>query len=255
MDKPTSIVVGVLLVVAIGFGIYFISNTPNTESPNTNTTETNTPDTASSGRVVFSVTDVATTMSTISEVNLKINSVEMHSATKGWINISNTARTYSLLMLNTKKESDLLVDTSVQAGSYDQIRLTLDSVAVQTTAGKTVVATLPSKQLVISTVLTVSPNLTSSVNLDFLASKSLHTTTTGGYIFAPVVKTEIKSNANVTVGTGNVVTITGGTIDDTSTVGMDTNGQVKLNFSIDPTIKLNVIGNSVTDVTNPLLLK
>jgi len=81
---------------------------------------------------------------------------------------------------------------------------------------------------------------TSSVSFDFLASKSLHMTGSGEYVFAPVVKTESRSNADVTVGTNSVVTIGGGKVDDENTSGMDIDGSVKINFEIKANQKLNI---------------
>ena len=197
------------------------------------------------GRVVFSVTDVAANMSTISEINMKVNSVYVHSNQSGWVTISTTPRVYNLLSLDARGESEFLAEANVKAGTYDQVRLVVDSVAIKTKAGETKVAKLPSGELKINTVLVVNANTTSSINFDFLADKSLHTASDGNYIFAPVVKTETKSNASVSVNASNVVTITGGRIDNTNTVGMDIDGSIEVNFQIDSKQKLDLDASGV----------
>jgi len=192
------------------------------------------------GRVVFSVTDVATDMSTISEINMKVSKVEMHSEASSWVTVSSTPKTYNLLSLNARSEFELLADVKAKAGTYNQVRLTVDSISVTTKGGATKTAKLPSGELKINTNLMVVADQTSSVSFDFLASKSLHMTGSGEYVFAPVVKTESRSNADVTVGTNSVVTIGGGKVDDENTSGMDIDGSVKINFEIKANQKLNI---------------
>src|SRR3989344_5976957 len=156
------------------------------------------------------------------------------------------------LMTRAPKTSDpqeqsqnTTAEANVKAGTYDQVRLVVDSVAIKTKAGETKVAKLPSGELKINTVLVVNANTTSSINFDFLADKSLHTASDGNYIFAPVVKTETKSNASVSVNASNVVTITGGRIDNTNTVGMDIDGSIEVNFQIDSKQKLDLDASGV----------
>ncbi len=245
------IIIAVLLVLG---GIFiFGSPTNNTDlAINTNNTGANnnnndTP-TQTSGRVVFSVTDAAANMGNVSEVNMKVNSVDMHSTGGSWVTVSTTPRTYSLLALKASGNSELLSDMTAKVGTYDQVRLSIDSVAVKTKDGATFDAKLPAKELRINTVVVVKENSTSSVNFDFLADKSLHTTVDGKYIFAPVVKTESKSDATVTIDSKNVVTITGGKVDSSNTMGMDIDGSVKLNFQINSATKLNIGSDNIIKI-------
>jgi hypothetical protein len=233
-------------VVIIG-GIYFfakgpaeIVNDPQNVGPAQNE--------AAEGRVVFSVTDEAVDINTVSEINIRVTSVEIHSNVNGWVTVSNTPQTYSLLELNADNESKVLADVLVKASTYDQVRLVVDSISVETKAGVTKEARLPANQITIDTTLVVNPDTTSSVNFDFLADKSLHVTDDKNYIFAPVVKTETRSDASIAISADNVVTIAGGRLDTANIVGMDIDGSIKVNFEIDSEDKLKIDGDSIIKV-------
>ena len=159
--------------------------------------------------------------------------------------VSTTPRVYNLLVLNAENRSELLADANIKAGTYDQIRLMVDSISVKTKTGAVKEAKLPSGELKINTRLVVNANETSSANFDFLADKSLHVTGNGSYIFAPVVKFETRSSADVSVSVDSTVKITGGRSDDQNTVGMDVDGTIKLNFQISGNQKLNIDGNGI----------
>ncbi|MES3031733.1 MAG: DUF4382 domain-containing protein [Patescibacteria group bacterium] len=242
MNKTLGIII--LILVVLG-GVYLLTSNPSSAPVTSDNTNQNT---GARGRVVFSVTDAAANMSAISEINMKVSSVAVHSATSGWMTVSTTPKTYSLLELNAESKSELLADADIKAGTYDQVRLMVDSVTIKTTAGATKTAKLPSGELKINTNLVVNADETASLNFDFLADKSLHITGNGSYIFAPVVKTETKSDANVSVDANSVVTVTGGRLDDTKTIGMDIDGSVKLNFQIDAKKKLNLDSNGVIKI-------
>ncbi|MEO5635098.1 MAG: DUF4382 domain-containing protein [Candidatus Paceibacterota bacterium] len=245
MGKALGIILAAIVI--IGAGVYLMNRPEGEVQDNTNVTTTPTqPQNVAQGRAIFSVTDAAVNMSTISEINMEVSQVSVHNATSGWAVVSTTPRTYGLLALNAKNESDLLADIRLPAGTYDQVRLMINSVVVKTKAGATKVAKLPSGELKINTIFVVNADQTSSLNFDFLADKSLHVTTANGeYIFAPVVKTESRSNADVTINGDNSVLIVGGTKDDSSTEGMDIDGTVKTNFQIDSSQKLDIDANNM----------
>ena len=80
MNKAIGIILAVIVIVG---GIYFFTRTPSQDlSDNTQTTDT-TQTVSTQGRVVFSVTDAAANMSTISEINMQITSVDVHSIVDG----------------------------------------------------------------------------------------------------------------------------------------------------------------------------
>ncbi len=235
----------VAIVVVFGGVYYVVSSKPDVPEGNSPEQPEENKDVSAEGRVIFSVTDAAVNMSTISEINMRVEGVYAHSNTGGWVTVSSTSRTYNLLLLNSLNKSELLADINIKAGTYDQVRLMVDSVSVKTKAGVTKEAKLPSSELKINTMLVVNENSTASVNFDFLADKSLHVTGNGSYIFAPVVKTETRSNATVNIDAESTVNISGGRVDNANTVGMDIDGSVKLNFQIKSNAKINLDANNV----------
>ncbi len=236
-------IIGIVLVaiVIIGGGIYLMNSTPKSDTATGEQKNTE-------GRVVFSVTDAAADMGIISEVNMKISKVEAHSAAEGWVTVSTTPRAYRLLSLNAKNDFELLADANMKAGTYDQVRLFVDAVTIDTTAGVSKTAKLPSNVLKINTELIVKEGTTSSVSFDFVANKSVHMTGNGTYIFAPVVKTETKSDTKVTVATNGIVSTTGGRVDEVNTVGMDVDGSVKADFNIKAADKLEIGTDNVIKI-------
>ncbi len=252
MNRTTGIIIAILAVLAVGYLVIMKNGSTNTDNGSSvsQTQKSNTSNTQ--GRVVFSVADPAIDMNSISEINMTVSKVEMHSATQGWITASDTPQTYNLLELNAKNESKLMADIKMNTGTYDQVRLAVDSIYVKTKTGGTTEAKLPSGVLKINTTVVVNADKTSSVNFDFMSDKSLHITGNGSYIFAPVVKTQVKSDADVNVNIDNVVSINNGKVTDEHTDGMDVDGSVKLNFQIDNGEKLNLDSNNKIKVNGLL---
>ena len=172
------IILVIVIIVAVAGFIMF--------KPNMNT--------GSSGRVVVSVTDAAVNMDNVTEITMTVSKVELHSEANAWVTASSAVKTYSLLDLKARGESALAADANVAAGNYNQIRVTIDSIKVKTKDGATVSAKLPSGQLKLNGGVVIKADSTTSVNLDFLASASLHTTGKGLFIFAPVVHMEVKES-------------------------------------------------------------
>ncbi len=238
MNKILGIVIAAVVIIGGG---YYLMNSPKSDTASTEQKD-------AQGRVVFSVTDAAADMGVISEINMKISKVEAHSAADGWVTVSTTPRAYRLLSLNARNDFELLADGNMKVGTYDQVRLFVDAVTIDTTAGVTKAAKLPSGVLKINTELIVKEGTTSSVSFDFVADKSVHTTGNGTYIFAPVVKTEAKSDATVSIATNGIVEIDGGKTNNVNTVGMDLDGSVKVDFRIKSDAKLEVGSDNVIKI-------
>ncbi|MES2023752.1 MAG: DUF4382 domain-containing protein [Patescibacteria group bacterium] len=244
-------IIGIIIaIVVILGGAYLITKNTKTTNNTTNISETNNNEPTptplkTEGKVIYSITDATADLSTISEINMTVTSTEMHSEANGWTTVTTTPYTYNLLALKANNENSFLASISAPTGTYDQVRLMVSSVMIKMKNGTVKEAKLPSGELKINTVLVVSNGETSSVNFDFMASKSLHVTGNGGYIFAPVVKTETKSSASVDIDTNNVVKIGGGHTDSDDTNGMDIDGTVKLNFELNTNAKFDVIDNII----------
>jgi plastocyanin len=240
-------IIGIIIaVVVIVGGIYLVTrsaNAPGAPSVSSNTAQQN--QTAGpQGRVVFSMTDAALDMGNVVGINLAVTSIDVHNSVNGWTNVSTTPRTYDLLVLNATNQTALLADTSIQAGTYDQVRLTIDSVTIKMKDGTTKLAKLPSGVLKLHTTLVVNADKTSNINFDFLADKSLHLTGNGTYIFTPVIKTKVKGDAKVEIDASNRVSVTDGKDEGENNEGMDVNGEFKPNFQINDNQKLNIDSNN-----------
>ncbi len=244
MNKTTWIIVAIVIIIG---GIYLITRTPESKNAISESTSEQTEQTTAKGRVVFSVTDAAVNMGSVSELNMTVDKIDVHNSTKGWFTVSTIPKTYNLLALKASGESKVLADVETTAYTYDQVRLTIGSVLVKTKTGVVVEAVMPSHELLIDTELLVDADRTSSANFDFIADKSLHTSVDGKYIFTPVVKTETRSKGGVAIATNGTVTINGGQVDDTNTRGMDLDGSVKLNFEIKSGQKLNIGVDSIIE--------
>ncbi|HEY4518005.1 MAG TPA: DUF4382 domain-containing protein [Candidatus Paceibacterota bacterium] len=246
----TWIVVLVVVVLALGaWWLYSKSNTPATNTPEGGEGTT----TAATGKVYFSITDAAANMGNVTGVDMTVSKVEMHSATEGWVTVSSDVQKLSLLELKADAKSQLVAAADVKAGTYDQVRVWVDSVIVTTKDGKTHTAKVPSGKFKTMTDVVIAGGASSSVSMDFLADASLHTTGKGEYIFAPVVKVESKSAATVEVATDGFVTINGGNTEASGSFGMDANGEVKENFKLDTSAKLELDASGVIKVNGAVI--
>jgi hypothetical protein len=240
--------VGIILVVLVILGGIFLITRAG--APSTSTNKQNSM--KGSGRIVFAVTDAAANMGQISEINMTVSRVDIHSQESGWVTASTTPKSYELLALITNSESRLLADVSEKTGTYDQVRLVINGVNVKTKSGTVHEATMPKNEVALTTSLVVKDDTTSTATFDFKADKSLFTTTSGVYVFMPVVETETRSDAGVSVDTDSTVTIGGGKVENDSTSGMDVDGSVKLNFELNSLQKLNIEGNSILKLDTEL---
>lgn len=195
---------------------------------------------AQQGRLVVGITDEAVSLQSVSSVVLVVDSVAVHSAdTDAWITISDEQQSYDLIQLNQQSSTKLLGETTLDAGTYNQIRLNVMAVEV-TANGTTQSAILPSRELKIPVRIEVAENATSAVVLDFQADQSLHTTGEGRIIMAPVIALRSSADANVNVVANGEVSVSGGRDVDSATVGTDTEGNVGVGLNIDPTARLSV---------------
>lgn len=199
------------------------------------------------GRVFFSVTDDTADISSVNEIELEIEEIEVYSQAEGWTRVSGDSKTYALLELKANGTVELYDARAVTAGAYDRVRVTFGDVTVDHQTEGRVQAFLPSEQVTFDVAVAVEEGNDSHVTLDFLADQSLHTTTTEGeFVFAPVVTIESRSGATVDVGDDNSVSVSGGTVDAQTTIGVDLEGNARAGFRLDSSAGLE-INSSVTD--------
>lgn len=218
----------VMVLVLVGAGCKGSSGTPTANNSST-----------AEGRVIFSVTDASTNMNGVTAVNMTVDKIEMQSEATDWVTVSNEVMQYDLLALKVDGALALAAQTMVPEGEYNQIRLNVKNVMVVKSGVKTE-AKLPSNTLQIKGKFTVNQDSTTSVTLDFVADGSLHVTGNGKFIFAPVVKVESRTGAEVVINSNNLVIISGGSVESNITVGMDVDGMVRDNFKLETDGKLEI---------------
>jgi hypothetical protein len=157
--------------------------------------------------------------------------------------------TYDLLQLKASGYQALLADVQLANGTYEQVRLHISKVIVTDATGDHE-AKLPSNDLKIVGVFEVGPNSTSTVNFDFAADRSLHTTGKGEYILAPVVRMQIMQNVQVEATNKENVKVQGGKLRTDTEVGMDIDGNVGTGKEIPANAPVSIVDGVIT-VTPP----
>ena len=183
-----------------------------------------------SGRIIFAAKDKEADMSSIIGIKMTINDIKVQSPGYGWITLSSEPKTFDLLELKSEGSAILLSNSQIEKGVYTQIRLNISNVTVVDSNGNNE-AKLPSGELKIIGNLFVNENSTSTALFDFSADDSLHQNGNGDYIFAPVIKLEIREKANVKIKSG-FADIEGGIIKTSTTLGMDAKGNIGVGLKI-----------------------
>jgi len=192
------------------------------------------------GEVVVSFTDETAQIENVSEIRMTVDKVELYSETKGWVEIDSSDVEYELLALKASGESHVYATAEVAADAYSRAKVTLKQAIVEEVDGSMEAATLVATEIEMPASTRVEEGSTASVHLDVLADQSLHVTTEGEYVFAPVIAVETRSGADVTVASNGVVSLSGGVVDTNTTFGTDIDGSVKANFRLDANTKIEL---------------
>lgn len=195
--------------------------------------------TASTGRVVFSITDAAADLESVSNIYVTVDKVEVLKQGSTWVTVSSTPKTYDLLKLKTEASHAVLADVQLEEGVYNQIRLEISEVMVVDATGEHQ-ARLPSSELKFVGDIEVRKGTTSTASLDFIADESLHVTGNGTYVMAPVVQVETRTNAQASVVLPSSVTISGGSVKSKQKFGMDLEGNIAVGTQVSPTAVINI---------------
>lgn len=129
------------------------------------------------------------------EVNVVINSVQVNNTETdtGWVTINEPEKTYNLLDL-TNGAYAVLGEAELEAGTYEQIRLILDSEGnnIVFQNGETVSLFIPSGTqtgVKLNVNAEIEPGFTYTLILDFNASKSVvKAGNSGRYLLKPVIR-------------------------------------------------------------------
>lgn len=205
---------------------------------------------SATGRAVFGVTDAAADMGTVSSVEVRVDSVQVHSASQGWVTASSSSKTVDLLQLKAQGATELLADAQLKADTYDQMRMDVSSVTVVDAEGSHQ-AKMPSNQIKFIGDLVVKANSTSTATFDFIADESLHVAGSAEgqgnapakYVMAPVIQFESRTDAKVDIENGNRIEIVGGSVKSNVKVGMDIKGNVGVGLGI-PADAVVIVGTT-----------
>ncbi len=236
MSKRFLTVTTIIIFVLVAFILVFVGFYASLSHYRTDTEGTP----AGLGRVILGVTDELSSLDDVTSIVITVDKVEVHNTAQGWITVSSGPKLYDLIALKQSDTVKLLADVFLPTGTYEQIRLNISEVEV-TAAGDVHTAKLPSGVLRIAGRVVVTDAQVAGVVIDFVADKSLHITGNDKYIFAPVVKLETRSSADVDVR-GGTVEVSGGTIEEQETVGMDEKGEVKADFELDKELEIDAQG-------------
>jgi hypothetical protein len=195
---------------------------------------------AAGGELYIGITDETANIENVNEVSMEIEKIEVHSATGGWVTVSEDSKLYNLLKLKAEGRTELYAKAQIDPGVYDRVRVTLGDVVIQTKENGEIKAFSPSNHVVINMDINVSAESDTHVELDFLADRSLHTTGDNQFVFAPVINAQSQSNTSVTVASDNGIATNGGTMDSSASIGVDLNGTSRNNFALTTTSDLKV---------------
>lgn len=190
--------------------------------------------------VVFAVTDTAANMKNIKSVEMTIDSLSVYNQSTGWTNVTSDPSQFPLLKLRTNNQNKLLTRTNLGKKNYSQVKINVADVTVTEKTGAQSKAVLPANEVTFNAEIRTQKAATSSVLLDIKTGKSLHTTQSNEYVFAPVVKLESRENAEVSVNRNNIVTISGGSLASSIIVGVDAQGRSRANFQFNSNSKMRI---------------
>ncbi len=237
-----AMVVGILVIIAIIGGAYWYST--RAPAPAT-TTVASSP--ASQGNVAYTISDAAA--SAVSSATMHVSSVQLQSSANGkWYTATPSGSgTYTL---HGQTSYTFIGNATVPAGAYDAVQLNVDSVTGTYANGTTTTMAIPSDNITVSGTYDIqsTANTTSTNWINFAVdlNQSVHTTGSGKLILLPVVQVVAWSNAMLSVGTGNNVSVQSyGSVTSSVNAGMNVSGQMVANLVVPQDANLTVIGNVV----------
>jgi len=223
--------------------------TGSTKSPKGSTqTPSGTSPTASKsqGRVIFALKDEFVSIDQINSILFTVNEIQVQNPGKEWVTVMTGPKVYDLVKIYKSGTMEFLSEFYLDPGTYNQIRMAVGKVMIiKKGSASPEEAKLPSGELKIPARLQIVKGENSSVEIDILSEKSLHTATDGKYIFMPVVRVETRSNVTSFQVRQNLVTIIGGAAVYDASFGMDENGNAKDNYRLSPAAKLEIVDDKI----------
>ena len=113
-------------------------------------------------------------------------------------------------------------------------------------------ATMPNNEITFDLNTDVKSDSNASIVLDFIADQSLHVTTTGEFVFAPVVEVTANSEADVEVDNSDTMTVRAGSannVESRTSIGVDLDGLTKTNYRLNSSAGLEVVDSNRGNMT------
>jgi len=198
------------------------------------------------GRIIFALKDEFVSLDQIDSILFTINEIQVQNPSKGWITVMSGSKVFDLIKIYKSGSPEFLSEVNIDPGAYTQLRISAGPIRiVRRGSSVSEEAKLPSGELKIPARISVAKGENSSVEIDILSEKSIHTATDGKYIFLPVLRVETKSNVTSFQVRQNIVTIIGGAGMYDATYGMDENGILKDGYRLSPAAKLEIVDDKI----------
>lgn len=204
-------------------------------------------DAAAKGDVVFAITDAAANMGEVTAMEMTVNQIRVRAESGEWTTVSNETQTFDLLQLREMNMVQLMTQVQLQERNYDMVELNVSQVRVTNGSG-THTAMMINNRLQMECMLEVQTQTMATVNFDFIADESLHETTGGQYVFAPVVAVQTRTQAEVQVRNNNEVDISGGTVRTNAEIGMNISGEMGQGLQIQTNAQLQISAGNVIQI-------
>jgi len=147
------------------------------------------------GRVVMYLADAPT--DSFTEVNVEIESIEIYSEQKGWIELQTEAGIYNLLEL-TNGTMAMLVDVNVEADTYTMIRVHIGGESTIVVEGSMVDISIDAgahEGIELVHHIELESGATTEILLDFDAHRSVSGSLVGGFVLDPVIRVQSMEEA------------------------------------------------------------
>ena len=125
------------------------------------------------------------------EIFVTISEINVQKEDESFLTVWSGDKTYDLLKLRSKEE--MILDITLEAGTYTQIRLVVDSGEIVFINEDRSGMIVPSSEVKIPVNFLIGDNDTTQITLDFEAEHSIHVVNAGQseqYILRPVIRVE-----------------------------------------------------------------
>lgn len=194
-------------------------------------------------RLLLTITDDAVAITDIDSIFMSTTNIEARNANNQWISVTDQLRTYDLLKLKRESKMELMLDTIIPEGTYNQLRIKIESVVVIKN-GLANTVRLPSNTVILPFSLPLRTGQTAALMLDIQADKSLHISADNQYIFAPVIHMDALGEIQIVQKSSSKVEFFGGLPKYAASFGMIETGAMQQNsLGIDSLSRIEIENN------------